>query len=673
MFRLRPSVVGPVRARPAPSARRSVRGVLALLVVLLLLAGSLFVASSGRSAGGAASGPASVAAVRASDAPASTQLPCYAINGTLCVSMTNASEPNIIPIAGSHSTNIEPSSNSSLSIFLKSMKPLTWLTAKGNGPLAPIQLNATAVLWNGDPYWNATDGTTWHPTGTAWWTVGPTGANVTYPYWYSLNFSAKSSVGSVNFFPGMRLTWWLYIVSNSSGVYSHWSSLPFSFTFAGAWPYSPDPGSAQYAGPNASAGDVAVYQNPLRPNWNDSVNVTLATTNADTLPGATIGGAYLTYTEYAPDGALLDAATVSFPVSVAGGVGAVSTELELPASLSQSPDALVKYQITAWDTSTYGPDEIQTGWFNYTVNGNGTFKSGIFSQDLRLETTPRGPGVSSTTPLAPGTAVQLLLSSRNAGVSIYAAEVEYNVSYPAIGETAHGTIAFARLNSTNLFTSLPPMPLGADVAFEILAWDYAQTRDNSSVYYYNTTSVASLESSVPTNSTFFLVYVYDNGTHRWVSGATVDIVGSAGYLQTSASTFDGVAYPNATGQAYVPVLVPAGEVYKISVSDPSFVPPSGVTPNAMSIDLDASHNLTTEGILYVGSDYEVAESGDAIYFWLNQSATSATYSAPLGLAASPLIGAGIGLGAIALCLAPLLVWWSHIRARRLAQEKRITL
>jgi len=671
----------PARGR-APSGVGTLALVTGLAIVGMLLLSSLAVVSTPAAplarAPSFASADASVlagAAPAPATAPSASDLPCYSINQTLCLSMANASEPNILPNAGSHTTNVEPSANTTLSLYLKSMKQLVWPSFKTSGPTSPIALNATGTLWNGDPFYNATDGTMWHPSGSSWWQFGPTGSNVTYPYWYLLNFSAKSATGQANFFPGMRLTWWVYIVSNSSNVYSHWSSISFSFTFAGAWPFSPYPGSAQYAGPGAASEDLVLTQNPLRPNYDDSVNVTIATTAADTLPAATIGGAYLAYSEFAPDGALLAQATLTFPVSLAGTVGAEESEVQLPPYLAHEPNALVEYQVTAWDTNTFGPDQIETGSFNYTVNGNGSFVDHAFSNDLALVTTPAAPGLGGTPSpvVAAGTSVRLLLSSRNLGTAIYAAEAVYNVTYPALNETATGTVTLGRLNSTNFVGSLPAMPLGSVVTFQVLAWDFSQYREQSTTYSFTTPTVGSLVDRVPTNSTFFLVYVYDNGTHRWVSGASVSIVGVSGYLRTNATTFDGVAYPNATASPFVPLLLPAGATYKISVSDPSFAPPSGSTPSSVSVELPAPHNLTTEGTLLVGADYEVAQSGDSIYFWLNQTAPSATYSSPVAIGAAPLIGAGIGLGAIALCLLPLMMWWSKIRARRLAQEKRITL
>jgi hypothetical protein len=657
---------------------------------VLLLVGLLMFSSAAAANRGAtiAPGPSVAASSPApSTAPApnggtpaggttpSASTPCSSLNATICISMLNTTGPDIIPPPGSHVTSTEPPSADTISLYIKSEYSLVWPTAKSAGAFSPLSLNATGVLWNGDPFYNAADGSTWHPSGSTWWTPGPTGTNTTYPYWYGLNFSAKGPTGLANFFPGMTLTWWVYFVTNTSGVYSHWSSVPFQFTFAGAWPYSPDPGAAQYAGAGAASADLDVSQNPLAPNFNDTVNITIATTSADLLPQATIGGAYLELTELAPDGAVLDQSTMSFPVTVTGTLGAVQSPVTLPASLAQNPGALVQYTITAWDTNFYGPDQIETQTYNYTVNGNGSFASGVFVDDLALTTAPVGPGLHGTPPpvVAAGQPVRLLLTSRSPSTAIYAAEVAYTFNYAAINESVAGTIGFARYNSTNFGATLPPMPLGAAIQFQVLAWDFAQNRDVSSEYSYVTPTLASILPSIPTNSTFFLVYVYDNGTHQWVTGANVQVDSVSGYVHTYATSFDGVSYPNATGDAFVPLLLPAGEGYQITVQDPSFVPANGGVAGVMEASLTAPHVLTQQGVLKVGPDYVVAQSGDAVYFWLNESGPGATYSPPVASDGVAMLAAVIGLIALALAVVPLLAWWSRIRARRDAQEKRITL
>jgi hypothetical protein len=671
----RRSVLAPRVTGKGSVRRAAVAGTLGVVaLVALFLISSVGVATTGRGSLESIASPSDVSASASTSAgptalpsagaaregPAATP-PCFNLNATICISMVNSTESNIVPPDGSHVSSAEPSSNTTLSLYIKSEYSLIWPTAHTNGPLSPIALNATGVLWNGDPYYSVVDGTVWHPTGSLWWTFGPTGTNTSYPYWYGLNLSAKSSTGVANFFPGMTLTWWVYFVSNTSGLYSHWSSIPFQFTFSGAWPYSPDPGAYQYGGPGAALQDLSVTQNPLVPNFNDSVNVTIATTSADLVPGATIGGAYLDLSEFAPDGALLDHSTISFPA------GPEQTSVQLSTAFSQDPGALVQYSVTAWDTNIYGPDEIQSQTYNYTVNGNGTFASGIFSDDLGLTWTPALPDVPAGQP------VQLLLSSRNLGTAIFAAEAVYTFKDASINESATGTIAFDRLNSTHFGATLPALPLGSSMSFQVLAWDFAQDRDVSTVSTYQTPTLALFDSSIPSNSTFLLVYVYDNGTHEWVTGATVEVSSVSGFVQTYATTFDGVAYPNATGQVFVPLVLPAGEGYQITVTDPTFVPSDGSVSPPVTVSLTAPHNLSQEGVLKVTSDYVVAQSGNAIYFWLNESGPGATYSATVGANGVEILAAVIGLGALALTAVPLLAWWSRIRARRTAQEKRITL
>jgi hypothetical protein len=315
------------------------------------------------------------------------------------VSVASQNDPNIIPVPGSHVSTVEPLANATINLYVRSEFTLVW---PGNfsfsGPHSPLALNATGVLWNGVPFYTAADGTVWHPPGNDWWSFGPSGVNRTYPYYYALSFSPRSLGGGPNFYPGMTLTWWIYFVENTSGVYSHWSSVPLQFTFQGAWPASPYPGAPQYGGTGSAAEDLSVSQSPAAPNFNDSVNVTISTTPLDLASGASIGGAYLDLTMSAPDGAVLNSTSLPFPVTVAGGVGAVQSTIVLPPGLASYPGALVTYRVAAWDTSQYvpgqvGPDLVTTLTFNYTVNGNGSFATGLFADDLALSTNPNGPGL----------------------------------------------------------------------------------------------------------------------------------------------------------------------------------------------------------------------------------------------------------------------------------------
>jgi hypothetical protein len=640
-----------------------------LVASVLLLSSSVASASTPARAGGAA--PTAQAAAPSGSGE------CYNINATICLAMQNSTEPDILPALGSHSTSVHPPTTTSIGLYVKSRFNLVWATAHGSGPLSPISLNATGVLWNGVPYYNQTDNSVWHPPGTSWWDYGPTGQNATYPYWYAINFSARAASGAPNFYPGMAITWWVYIVANSSGVLSNNrnSTVLFHFTFGGAWPFSPDVGSPEWGGAASALEDVSVSQWPLIPNFNDSVQIRLDTTSADLVYGASIGGAYVDVNEYAPDGALLNSGTWNFPVNVFHGIGAYATNVTLPSAYSQSPTALVEYRVTSWDTNTYGPDEVVSPVFNYSVNGNGSFRNPSFNDDLGLSGTPTAPQPASASPptLQAGQPVHLLLSSSNAGTSILAGEVVYSVSYTALGENTTYSLAMDRINSTHFNATIPAMPLNTTVTYTVTAWDFAQDRVTSVMYEYRTPLLSDTLLTVPENSTFFLAYVYDAGTQSWVSGATVQVLGLSGYLHVTTKTLGGIAYPNATGRPFVPEFLPAGESYRIYVNDSSFMPNGGASPSVF-VNIVADHTLNGEGVIAVGPSYEVAQSGNAFYFWLNETPPTFTYSAPTGgIGASTALIAALGLGALALVSIPTMLWWRALRARRQAEERRITL
>lgn len=618
-------------------------------------------------------------------AVAPADVPCYSLNGTICVSVENSTFPNIIPAPGSHVSSVEPLPNTTINLWVRSQTNLVWSArAPTSGKYSPLALNATGVLWNGDPFYAKGDATMWNPPGNVWWNYGPVGVNKTYPYYYGLSFPARSPTGGPNFFAGMTLHWWIYFVQNTSGVYSHWSteSLNFTFTFGGAWPASPYPGSHNFAGAAAATEDLEVVRIPSSPNFNDTVNLTVSTTPLDLPSSATIGGAYVDLTESAPDGAILNATTLTFPVTPQGNVGAIASTIVLPASWARSPGALVTYRISAWDMSAWavgqvGPDLVTTQPYNYTVHGNGTFATGLFSDDLAFTTNPVGPGLGGgTLPTVPaGAAVHLDLASRNPTTAIEAGEILLSLTDAGINATVSEQITLHRVNSTDFVGAIPPLPLGSDVSFEVVAWDFSQNRELSGQYQYVTPTLSQLLPTIPPTSTFFVVYVYDNGTGQWVSGADVSVleVESSGYVVTHARTFGGVAYPNATGAPFVPLLLSAGATFRIYVNDSSFLPAGQVTAPSVVVTLVLPHAPSGTGVLVAAPNYVVAQAGPSIYFWLNQSVPAVAYATPEGLTGAALVGAALGLGALTLAGVPLFLWWARIRARRAEQERRVTL
>ena len=651
--------------------REALSAVLAAVVVLLLCFTTATPSAAAEPAASAADSGAHALA-----APAVAGSYCYSINSSICVSMVNSTESDIIPSPGGHSTSVTPNPSDNLALYVESKYDLVWPTAHGTGPLSPIALNVTAILWNGVPYYSMNDSSVWHPSGSTWWGYGPTGQNTTYPYWYTINFTARAASGIPNFYPGMAITWWVYIVSNTSGVVRHLENLTyFHFTYGGAWPVSPYSAYPDHAGAAAALEDVSVAQQPLVPNFNDTVKIFLSTTPRDLETGALIGAAYVDVTETAPDGALLNQGTWAFPIN-SSKIGTPESNITLPASYSQVAGALVQYRVTASDTNPYGPDTVQTPSFNYTVNGNGTFKAHSFVNDLVLTGTPQVPQFAGRAPpeIPEGQPVHLLLASASAGTAILAAEVDYSLNYGALGENSSYVLPMTRLNSTHFDGTIPAMPLNVTVTYTVVAWDFAQDKDLSPMYEYTTPGIATTLLTVPSNSTFFLTYVYDIGTSTWVSGATVQVRGVSGYIHTWSQTLGGVAYPNASGRAFVPLFLPAGATYHIYVNDSTFLPAGATAAPSVEITVTMAHDMTTNGVLAVGAYYEVAESGNAFYFWLNQTAAGPTYSSPPGgIGSSTSLLAAVGLGAFALVCIPTLLWWREIRRQRESEERRIVL
>jgi hypothetical protein len=657
----------------AASLRRRLPTV-ALGAIVLLLAISMLVPLG--SAGTATwTGSGSLNATAAARSVPSANPACYSINATICVAMQNTTEPNVIPPAGSHVSAVEPPATTTLTMYVESAYSLVWPTAHASGQFSPISLNVTGTLWNGVPYYNQSDNSVWHPPGVNWWTYGPTGQNVTYPYWYGVNMTSRTASGP-QFFPGMHVAWWLYITSNVSGTLHHFSSVTFQFTYGGAFPASPYPGAYQFGGAGSALEDVAVAQSPLAPNYNDSVTINVSTTPADLLTGATLGGGYLDFNEFAPDGAVLVATAWTLPVHLVGTVGPLTTNVTVPAALAQVPGALVEYNLTVWDTNPYGPDQVVTPTFSYTVNGNGSFGSGGFADNLAITASPAAALVGGTPApqVMEGRAVTVVIASRNPAASILTAQLQYAFDYPGISENVTQQVTMVRLNSTHFQGTIPAMPLNATVTFSVTAWDFAQFEETSREYTYATPPLAGAMATVPTNSTFFLTYVYDAGHKAWVSGASVEIDAVSGFLHVAGTTFLGVDYPNATGSPFVPLFLPAGEDYRVYVNDSSFRPAGTQIPPSVVVTLRATHDLTTDGILAVGSDYEVAESGSALFFWLNETGPGVTFSPGSGgISGSTILAAGLGLGALALIAVPTVLWWRSIRAKRQAEERRITL
>jgi hypothetical protein len=610
---------------------------------------------------------------------------CFKIDTQICVSAQNNS-PNVVPSSGNLTSPVIPLANTTISFYVKSQFALTWPISQTTptsclNNLTPIRINVTGTLWNGDPYMSYTDGSFWNENPNTACFVGPYNGvtNKSYPYWYGLSIRSNAS-GVPNFFPGESVNWWVYIViKGANGQYTRVTSPIFHYHYAGAWAYSPYPGAVQYGGPEAATADLTVSQDPLQPNWNDSVHVTIRTTSADQLNLATLGQAWVDVSATLPNGNLLGNGTYNFPLSVDSSVwvGPTHATATIPRSFTQTPGTVVQYWVTAYDANNpnkYSRDMIVTPVYSFTVGANGTFLSGIFADDVAVTTDPSSIalGLLPGPQLVPGTNVTVNLTSRNPGTSLLTGEVSYTFEMPAIHERTTGIAIFYRLNSTNLQVRMPSLPLGGYINFTLLVWDYQNTLEESTEYGYSIQPFNTVVPRVGQNLGFLWVYVYDNGTKTWAQDAQVSITGGAQFVNVQTATVFGVAYPNLTGEPFAPFLLPANSTYNITISDSKFLPSGSVVPPQISILLTLHNPMTQVETLRQTDSYTVVLSGDQLFFWLNTTSPAVTYSPGPAVDLSlvvPIIGLIAAVGAVL----PMIWWYREIVQRRKEQEKRVTL
>jgi hypothetical protein len=613
-------------------------------------------------------------------------LTCYKINASVCISAAIHSY-DVVPGPGNLTSSVLPPPNSTLNFFIKSKFPLTWQgapTACTN--ITPIRINVTGTLWNGVPYMSQADGTMWNANQNTACYAGPQNGvtNATYKFWYNVTIRSNVS-GSPQFFPGEFVSWWVYLVhKNGTGHYSHVLSPVFHYITQGAWAFSPYFGAYQYGGPDAATLDLNVLQNPVVPNWNDTVKVTIETTQADLLASSQIGEAWLEVSAALPNGSHLASAVYDFSLNAIAGTAGQTASATMSTAMTQLPGTVVQYSIVAYDNVAgyhfaYGPDQIVTPTYSFTVNGNGTFTSGIFSDDLEVTTTPAsvGEGLAAGTPLAPDTNVSVLLTSRNPGTAILTAELSYIFELPQLRESATGTVFMSRINSTSFTGRLPGIPIGGYLNFTVLAWDFINTLEVSPTYGYSIETFNSLVPTIAPSLTFLWVYVYDNGSGRFAPSADVAFTGSGNYIDIETHAVFGVAYPNNTNAQFSPLLLPANITYNVTVVDPTFYPGDRGS-SGISVSVTLRNPSTFTGTLVQTSTYTVVQSwdprlGNELFFWLNTTGPGPAFSPQPPIDWQILLLPLIGLGAAVLAVVPLLYWWNDIAKRRKEQEKRVTL
>jgi hypothetical protein len=685
----------------------------AVAIVLLLTMGIFLVgptpvaaAPSGAFQAGAAApvarshAAADARSVRAQAGSSSTNLPCYPLNATLCVSLASSTTPNIIPIPPNHNAPYMPNATDNITLYVKSEYNLQFPGDQPSGIKAPLAINVTGVLWNGDPYFCTCDDSTWHANsgtsnGGTWWSAPASlqGVNKTYPYYYVLQILPHNQFGQQQFFAGETVSWFVYVTSyNAKHTSTSGTQVGPTFTYriAGAWPFSPWPGAVQYAGVNASTSDLIQHWSPLVPNWNDSIAMTIQLTGASVSNRTLIGfpsSAFIPYirlTETLPNGTVIfDNATFLFPV-VTGVTGASNLTVMLPPTLTQVAGSTIVFQIFVQDSARFETDAISLPVQQIIVNGNGTFATGVFADDLFLNTSVGGHGIainySTVYPpvmIGPGVNVSITVQTRSLSTSIQSAEVIYTFAYGPLNETVTSVLPMNRVNSTAFTVQIPGMPVDSNITFTVEALDYQHHLDISNPYAYGVQPLLVWDpAGVPLNETFFYVYVFNNQSQSYLAGAQVQIRGTtATAYNTLSSTRFGVAYPNATGNEYLPLFVPGNQTYNITV-----------TPNPGTSVISAGHSVDVSFLaadvnaiggehrtIAKGSDYVVVQEGSSLYFWLNGTLSTTIVSPNQGTGWTTYVAAVIGLAGAACVSVVVWMWFRDVQARRKAEEKRVTL
>ena len=664
------------------------------------LAPSPFLSPSGVSGGSAQFDPsvsnpsASAEAGNFASGAPSFNPPCFELTKSTCVRICTPTTPDVVPTGINHTSTVQPFYNQNIYLCVYSEKTLIWAPTgvPTFGPHSPITLNVTGVLWNGDPYMCLCDGTQYHSDSNTWYTVDNTlsGTNKSYPYVYDVTIWNRSngSSGSQNFYPGETVSWWIQIVNftNASGYIEN-RSVVFSYRVAGAWAFSPWVGAGQYAGPNASTGDLLISHSPLTPNWNDTVNVSISVTRADVTNLSAIGSATLIIERFQGTQQVGNATYRNFDiVSFVNSTGVTikgneTANTTIPSALTQVAGDTLTFWVIAQDNAAGQNDTIILPNETIAVNGNGSFSSGVFSDDIAVFSTPpqvANPVVNATTLqiepalIRPGENVTVTVQSRSTTTSLFSALIVYTLSYAPLHEVASAVVNLGRINSTTFKGTIPGMPVNSSINFTILAFDYTHRLDESSTYSFTTPSLASFVAVLPSNDTFFYVYVYDNGSHSYVSGALIQIRGLTPGFNTISSTRFGIAYPNATGDDFVPLLLAANATYNISVSAPAISAQDG--GHLLTINIYATNAMRVHATLAHGDDYIIVEEGNSIYFWVNGTVPATVFSPGAGSS-----GAGFELAALfalvgtAVMAVVLYRWFDQIQKRRKAEERRVTL
>ena len=695
-------------------------------------------------------------------APAATNttvnLPCWAINATICVAInqTQSGPDNVVPMSPpSTAANYRdyPKSGDNIFFDVYSQYDLikgwggTGSTNEYNSTNAYLYLSVTDVQWNGVHWFCTCDGTVWHANAGDPWAPN-TQVNATktiqemvYPHtpggdskatscldetsWYNCTLTTKyiytleimgtaTAIGggtSANFRAGSFIQWNVTSVhydsatgrpainstSNNFGL--------FNYYVRGSWYWSPTPGpGCSYAGnsqlpcyPN-TPGSLSNPNCPVNQTGNYSAtafscNINIAinpsgqpTVGTNIVVNLSVNGSWEMYSGGLIQSATLYASAYNSTGSlwknwesgfVTGGAGwpAGNATVTLPGAFFPAANYSLEWYVVAYDQ---GADMIQSQNYTEVVSQFGLFPQGTnFSNNLNLTTAPpeignetaKGAMPNGSIPVVQiGEGINVTITSINPLVAIGGANLYWEACFPEDGQCPTGGYAMNHTTLTTYYHTLPALAPGAQLTFEVKAWDRGADVIVSHEYRYDVPVIT----TPAAGEGIFYVDVYNNATGHQVTGANVTIDGDGGTIFIKTKTFSGLAYPNDTGNN-TPKPLPDNTTYAITVQWDGFNVSGAIGgTDSLKVFIYLTHTMNVTKRLLAGTNYYVLQKGDVILFSLNVPPPPPTFAksvSPTGL----YIEAGVGMAVATALIFPIYLIWKEIRARAEEEEKRITL
>jgi len=317
----------------------------------------------------------------------------------------------------------------------------------------------------------------------------------------------------------------------------------------------------------------------------------------------------------------------------------------LVSPIGPYPGATLQFSVTAglpWESGEL--DKITSPTYSVTWSSHGGWwfpTQGLLS-NLGLSASPDVlvGGVSPTNPTAISTdePVNITIHEPIENVTISSAIVDFTFSDQGVNHS--GAIAMTAINDNTSYADLAGLPSGAMVTFYVVAKDINGNPVSSGNFSY--TEVGPTSPPLPAGYGLVFLEVLD------LNGG--GLVGGFDYTVANATwSTSGVA--NALGFA-TPVIPGTGLGYRLGFGT------YAVTVRAFGVVRDATVSISA------------SSPTPTVVFYGESSPIPITSTSSLSVQS---LAAAIGLAGAAVVTVPLMLWFDERRARKEAEERRITL